>query len=410
MKCFSLAAALWFTALLGAHAADGPVLDSMDELRFRAPKDKGRAELVEGKFGRAVRFSFDAGARGAFFTSNIRGTPAWDRAAGLSFWVKGDGSDHFGGLELIYDEDYAVRYDYAFPLKHTGWTKVTVAWRDFVPVLPGPKSRPLGPEGNKPSKVSAVWFGKWWYWGDYPAHSFAIDDIRLEEHIDLDTNDYRPEGAPLKRVLEKLKTGKPVTVVTMGDSLTDTRHWANRETNWPLLLKRQLQEKYRSPVTVINPAIGGTQLRQNLVLIPRWLAKAPEPDLVTLCFGGNDWDAGMRGEQFRASYRDAVDRVRRATHGKADVLILTTVPAASRWGTTAELAEACRLAARDRNAGLADTEKAFRTAGKDNKERLYVRDRTHLSPTGHELMARTVHQAVEAAGTTPAAPLPAGLR
>ena len=27
--------------------------------------------------------------------------------------------------------------------------------------------------------------------------------------------------------------------------------------------------------TIVNPAIGGTQLRQNLVLIPRWLAKAP---------------------------------------------------------------------------------------------------------------------------------------
>ena len=47
--------------------------------------------------------------------ATIHGTPAWDRAAGLSFWVKGDGSDHFGGLELIYDDDYAVRYDFAFP-------------------------------------------------------------------------------------------------------------------------------------------------------------------------------------------------------------------------------------------------------------------------------------------------------
>ena len=31
-------------------------------------------------------------------------------------------------------------------------------------------------------------------------------------------------------------------------------------------------------VAVINPAIGGTQLRQNLVLMPRWLQQAPEPD------------------------------------------------------------------------------------------------------------------------------------
>ena len=134
----------------------------------------------------------------------------------------------------------------------------------------------------------------------------------------------------------------------MGDSLTDTHHWANREVNWPSLLKKRLEEKYKSPVTIINPAIGGTQLRQNLVLIPTWLAKAPEPDLVTLCFGGNDWDAGMRGKQFRESYRDAADRIRRTTKGKADVLIVSTVPSAARWGAVAELAEACRQAAHDR--------------------------------------------------------------
>src|SRR5262249_40656991 len=147
--------------------------------------------------------------------------------------------------------------------------------------------------------------------------------------------------------LDRLKAGRPVTVVTMGDSLTDYRHWANRQTSWPVLLKKRLEETYHSEVTVVNPAIGGTQLRQNLVLIPLWRARAPEPDLVTLCFGSNDWDSGMRGGQFRQSYQDAVDRVRRAAGGKADVLIVTTVPSAARWGALAELAEACRQAARD---------------------------------------------------------------
>ena len=341
-----------FCAFGAAHGADDALIDSMDDLHFHAPKEKAKVELVDGKVGKAVRFSFDQGSSGAFCTSNLHGSPAWDRAAGLSFWVKGDGSDHFGGLELLYDDDYAVRYDFAFPLKSTEWTKVVVPWRDLTPVLPGPKSNPLDPAGdNKPSKITGIWFGKWWYWGEYPAHSFAVDEIRLEEKIPLDESDYKPDGAPLARVLAKLKAGKPVTIVTMGDSLTDTHHWANREVNWPSLLKKRLEEKYKSPVTIINPAIGGTQLRQNLVLIPTWLVKAPEPDLVTLCFGGNDWDAGMRGKQFRESYRDAADRIRRTTKGKADVLIVSTVPSAARWGAVAELAEACRQAAHDREYG-----------------------------------------------------------
>jgi lysophospholipase L1-like esterase len=396
-----LAALVLVTALGPARAADDALIDAMDELHFQPPKERGRAELVDGKVGKAVKFSFEDGAKGAFFTSNRRGTPAWDRAAGLSFWVKGDGSDHFGGLELIYDDDYAVRYDFAFPLKSTEWTKVVVPWRDLVPVLPGPKSNLLDPAGeNKPSRISAIWFGKWWYWGDYAACSFAIDEIRLEDKIDLDTADYTPEGPPLARVLAKLKAAQPVTVVTMGDSLTDTHHWANRETNWPALVKEKIESKYKSSVTVVNPAIGGTQLRQNLVLIPVWQTKAAEPDLVTICFGGNDWDSGMRDKQFRETCRDAIDRVRRATHGKADVLLISTVPAASRWGAVEELAEACRQAAADRKAGLADADKAFTAAGGDEKQRdaLYVKDRTHLSPDGHALMAKTVLEAIEGAG------------
>src|SRR4051794_37154522 len=107
--------ALLLASVCTVRLAAGPVLDDMDENRFRAPKEKGRAELVDGKVGKAVRFNFDKDARSVFFTRVLRGQPEWDRAAGFSFWVKGDGSDSFGGLQLIYDEDYAVRYDFCFP-------------------------------------------------------------------------------------------------------------------------------------------------------------------------------------------------------------------------------------------------------------------------------------------------------
>ena len=143
-----------------------------------------------------------------------------------------------------------------------------------------------------------------------------MDEIRLEPKIDRDTMAYAAGGPPLLRVLAKLKAGKPVTIVTMGDSLTDKRHWANREVCWIDLLRDRLKNKYKSDVMIVNPAIGGTQFRQNVILIPRWLATAAEPDLVTIFFGGNDWDAGMRGEEFRRTCADAVDRVRRSNPGQ----------------------------------------------------------------------------------------------
>ena len=77
--------------------------------------------------------------------------------------------------------------------------------------------------------------------------------------------------------------------------------------NWPALLQKRIKDKYKSDVTIHNPAIGGTQLRQGLVLIPRWLEQAPAPDLVTVCYGGNDWESGMRGPQFADTCREAVD-------------------------------------------------------------------------------------------------------
>jgi lysophospholipase L1-like esterase len=378
--------------------ADDAVIDSMDELHFHAPASKATTELVSGKFGKAVRFSFADGCSGVFCVGNIHGRPEWDRADGFSFWVKGDGSHHFGGLEFIYDDDYSVRYDFMFPIDQKDWRHITVARDDLIPVMPGPRAKPLdATHGNRPSKLTALMFGKWWYWRDYAAHSYAIDDMRLEPHI-VRNPVLEPTGPPLERVYKKLKAGKPITIVTMGDSLTDFQHWSNRQVSWPVLLKKELERRYHTTVTIVNPAIGGTQLRQNLVLMPRWLEQAPAPDLVTVCFGGNDWESGMRGAEFEWSCRDAIDRIRRATKGKADILLITTLPTVARWTTMAELAEACRKAAKERHAGLADTNQAFMNAGKKNKEHLFGFDHTHLGPAGHELVAQTVLKAIENVG------------
>jgi lysophospholipase L1-like esterase len=390
--------------LLASFCAAAPVQDallihSMDDLRVQNPKEKGRAEVAEGKVGKAVKFSFDDGCQTAFCMTSIRPTPEWDKAAGFSFWVKGDGSKRFGGLQFIWNEDYAARYDLMFPIDGTDWKKIVVAWRDLVPALPSPASKFIDPKtGNAPSKLNALWFGKWWYWRDYGAHSYTIDEMRLEPTIPLDANLYAPAGAPLERTLAKLKAGKPVTIVTMGDSLTDYKHWANREVNWPTILTKKIKDKYKSDVKIVNPAIGGTQLRQGLVLMPRWLLEAPEPDLVTVCYGGNDWESGMRGEMFRETVRETVDRVRRATRGKSDVLVLTTVPGLEQWTTYKELGEACRASAAERKAGLGDVEKVFHATPQDQREKLYCTDKVHLGANGHDAFAATVLSSLESAG------------
>lgn len=374
-------------------SVDGPVLDSMDSATWTMPTGKGAVEVVEGRDGKALRFTFPENCSGLLAKGRVRGSADWDGADGFSFWVKGDGSRHLGGIEVIWNGDYSERYACSFPIDGTDWRKVTVAWHDLIPEV-GKMERGIDASGgNAPSKVSWVAFGKWWYWRDYAAHSYAIDDMRLEPRIPTAPAAI-PSGGPLDRIRAKLKAGKPITIVTMGDSLTDTAHWSNRQTNWPAMLKERLKAKTGSDVTIVNPAMGGTELRQNLVVMPRWVAEAPAPDLVTVFFGGNDWNAGMRGANFLATQKDAIDRIRRATGGRADILILTTCPSLENGAAYQELADACRKAAADRNAGIADVFARVQALDPDLRQAFFADDKVHLAPAGQSQVADAVMQAL----------------
>src|SRR3712207_6655913 len=87
--------ALLTCALLCATRAApaGPVIFDMDAVRHRPTEvtdaegrksPAGTAEPAEGKFGKAVRFTFADGARGGFMVAPVRETADWDRADGFS--------------------------------------------------------------------------------------------------------------------------------------------------------------------------------------------------------------------------------------------------------------------------------------------------------------------------------------
>lgn len=395
-------AVLSFTAGVAA-AAEPAIIFDMDTLRHRPgtfgerKTQVGTAELVEGKFGQACLFRFATNAQSGFFTAGIKPTPAWDQGAGFSFWVKGDGSTNWGGIELIDGSDYALRYGYCFPIDSTEWRRITVPWCDLIPELP--KGRFVDAQsGFAPSRFGNFWFGKWVYWRDYPACSFAIDQIALEPIVATDLAVYTPAQAGTPRLLARLKAHQPVTIVTMGDSLSDKRHWANRDALWSELLAAKLREFSGAKVKLVNPAIGGTQLTQNLVLMPHWLRDTPEPNLVTVWFGYNDWDAGARGPDWREKLRFTVDRIRRLTQGRTEVLLLTTCPALERWDTMSELVDATRAVAAEKKTGLADVAAAFHQRGADlaMRKALFCSDKTHLGEAGHRLVAETVLQTLNA--------------
>jgi lysophospholipase L1-like esterase len=250
--------------------------------------------------------------------------------------------------------------------------------------------------GYAPSGFGNLWLGKWWTWRDYPAHSFTIDQVALESEIPVDATDYTPPKAGTPKLLARLQAKKPVTIVTMGDSLTDKRHWANRQLLWAEVLVQRLRETYGAEVKHVNPARGGSHLTHGLLRMPQWLQATPAPDLVTVWFGYNDWSDGMRHEPFKEVLAFAVDRIRRLTKGKSEVLLLTTCPAVGRWDAMEELAGAVRIVATKKRTGLADVSLAFHRAGAEEPARsaLFCRDKTHLGEAGHRLAVETVLQAI----------------
>lgn len=389
--------------------ASGPVIMDMDTVRHKPAETDlvkggkgpcGTVELVDGKFGKACKFSFVETKSTQFMTASVKATPEWDKAEGFSFWVKGDGSDHFGGIELMDSRDFKFRYGYCFSLKSTDWTKITVPWRDVIPELSGKLVDPAG--AYKPSNIGEFWFGKFYYWPTRPEISYSIDQISLEKKVDVDKTDYTPKDAPLARLMGKLKNKEPITIVLMGDSLTDKKHWSNRSSDiWAEMLAKKIKERYGSEVKLVNVALGGTALNQNLVLMPTWLKDTPQPDLVTVMFGYNDYDNGVRGERYKEYLDLAVDRIRRMTKGSADVLLMTTCPAHARWQTMKEMSQAARDVAKARKAGLADPEAEFYkavTADEAKKEGYWVNkngDLTHLGARGQKAICDSVMTALE---------------
>jgi len=132
----------------------------------------------------------------------------------------------------------------------------------------------------------------------------------------------------------------------------------------------------------------------------------PEPDLVTVFFGGNDFDTfeGQKiseadmGKQFAAYQAVNVDRIRRMTKGSADVVLMTTAPGFKRWDTYKTLVDATKAAAKDKNAALCDIDAAFHAAGTAEdavKAKYWHWDNVHMGPKGHEVICEAMMKLIE---------------
>jgi len=397
--------ALGLTSALWAETQ--AVLDVCEDPSHWEASGEATFSKVEGRPGAGsalrLQFTVEREKAPAFVHRPIRGDPTWELPeGGLSLWLKGDGSAGFFAVELV-DSSFKHRYAALLPLKETDWHRADLPWREFVPEIYHPGAEPLPlyhPTGGlKPSILFNLFLGRWFYAKPFEPYQVSIDDITLETGLPFDTTDYTPSAAGLPRTLAKLRGKEPVTIVCMGDSLTFGVGAGGPSGAYPGKLEALLRQRFGyEKVTVVNSGVGGLEVPQGSVLIPRDVVPY-DPDLVTVLYGYNDLaPGGVTRDQFKTAVSVFVDRVRRLTKGRAEVLLVSSLPGTSddAWERLKAGAETIRELAQEKRCGLCDADAAFRALGREKLIAEYFREKdpAHPNPRGQELLTNLLLEAI----------------
>lgn len=171
----------------------------------------------------------------------------------------------------------------------------------------------------------------------------------------------RTMSAPVSRTLQKLREGKPVTIVTWGDSVTVGGDVSSPEKAYANLFISSLRERFpNAKITHVNASIGGTTTEQRLPAFDEEVL-SHKPDLVTIEFVN---DMGFPVDKLRGLWDTALDRI---TSAGAEAVVITphfTVPSfmGNEYPRGTEMREDVRwlkLIARQHNVGLADTSRRW---------------------------------------------------
>ena len=112
--CIIVAMLLW---LCMSAAADPIVLEDFESLDgwsvMRKPATLGPAGTAAVGKG-AIKVTMPGIVFRQFSKGPRRDAAAWDAYQGISFWVKGDGSDLFGCLSVAYDRHQWSNYSFVY--------------------------------------------------------------------------------------------------------------------------------------------------------------------------------------------------------------------------------------------------------------------------------------------------------
>ena len=394
---------------IGCMALETMSLDKLDKPARWKVVGGVTVEAAEGVNGQAgvVISHLPKGTAQLQFAFDDEQMDIFDQYQGVSFYVKGDGSECWETISLLHNYNYT--YNYFVPLKSTEWVKYTVAWRDFIPEGQCGMIQQSG--GIPACGINTLRIGcRWKIWYDnaqIPEHSLMISDVKLEPVVNRPANTWKP--APFEGVLAKLRNKEPLTIQFQGDSITAGTSLANKVAERYSIKTEELLRKWlkNDKINCVNRAVGGARTNDERAWLQRDFS-GDVPDLVTLWIGYNDKSGCNTVGYYKQTVADYIDRVAEITKGKSAFLLFTPGPGKGpRFTMMDDYAQAIRELAAERGLPCFDVSKLFKAFGKKEFSDTYMADTAHPNAKGHQVVADALCEfLVKAAGITEPKPLP----
>jgi len=252
-----------------------------------------------------------------------------------------------------------------------------------------------------PAKLKFIGFGRGQAFYNYftPNYSFQIRNIRFLDA--LPPRIVFVPAAPLSRLTEIARTSKKLNVLLLGDSITDFAG----ASNYAAYSGNQLKKKWGIEVNVVNAGIAGHSARSGHIVLPRALRSMPNPDMVCIFYGANDCKScvpatGYDADAFGAHLEALIDKVRYATEGKADIVLLSGVSRVAGGnkvsnGVVEQIAKIVPEVCKKKQATFCDSLSSFLPLPAGEKRR-YYRDTIHLTAQGHLFLGNLLYEILDA--------------
>ena len=385
-----VATILCASLLTAAVFAEEPAVADFRNFETKNCKTFQNGKVEKTETGVRIRTP-GAGGVTWYLPKNWRDRGGWDRKYnGVTFKVKGCGSDDYSSISLVLD--YSLAFRWYFPLKNTDWQEYRVHFSDFTPARPFVLQISSSP-GNLPiSALRGIAFGDDWKITHNNAKrkplSFEIADFRLisDAAPRFELGKYQP--ASLDSVKKRMKAGEKVKILSLGDSITAGTGLRPADgTRYADVTGQLLREKYGfQGVSMKSFAVGGAHSWD----VVAWLNRDFEeiPDLVTFMCGYNDFSSGMHPEIYRYFLTLLIGRITALSQGKTAIVLFTPIPGCGpRYNAHDMYAQTVREVAEKYGVACFDLNAIFKKAFTVQTIGSIFNDMAHPNKDGHRLIA-----------------------